>query len=75
MNQELDALDARISRLADLARRLHTENAALRAQLQSAQADSAQLREKMAEARGRVESALARLPGAAEEAALEPDAS
>ena len=75
MNEELDALDARISHLAALARRLHAENATLRTQLEAAKADGAQLREKMAEARGRVESALARLPGAPQEAALEPDAS
>ncbi len=62
MDEELDALDARIARLAAAAKSLSEENAVLRAQLAAARAEGARLRERMDEARERVVSVLARLP-------------
>lgn len=62
MNDELDALAERIARLAGLAQRLADENCALRQRVDLLQQDNTQMQRRMAEARGRVESALARLP-------------
>ena len=68
MNDELDALAERIARITALAQRLSDENRALAARAEALQQDNALLQRRMAEARGRVESALARLP----ELAVEP---
>ena len=62
MDDELDALAHRIARITALAQQLSDENRALRERLEAAQQDNAMLQQRMAEARGRVESALARLP-------------
>ena len=62
MNEELDALGERIARLTSIAQRLADENRSLRAHVEFLQQDNTQLHRRMAEARGRVESALARLP-------------
>lgn len=69
MNDELDALAERIARITALAQRLSEDNRALAARAEALQQDNALLQRRMAEARGRVESALARLP----ELAVEPN--
>ncbi len=51
--------------MLSLSRRLADENVTLRGQLAAAQADNAQLQERICEARSRVEAALSRLPVAA----------
>lgn len=67
MNDELDALAQRIARVTAIAQQLSDENRVLRERLEAAQRDNALLQQRMAEARGRVESALARLPDLAGE--------
>lgn len=62
MNDELDALGERIARLTAITQRLADENRTLRARVDALQQDNTQMQRRMAEARGRVESALARLP-------------
>lgn len=67
MNQELDQLLERTDRLLDIVRRLSQENSRLRAQLNEAHSAQAALRERMLQACERVETALSRLPVAAEQ--------
>jgi uncharacterized protein (TIGR02449 family) len=62
MDQEVEQLGERIERMLQLVRRLADENANLRDQLQASRGASEQLQQRIAEARARVESALARLP-------------
>lgn len=62
MNQELDQLFERTDRLLEVVRRLAQENSQLRAQLIDANSAQAALRQRMTEARERVEVALSRLP-------------
>ena len=62
MDQEVEQLGERIERMLQLVRRLADENANLRDQLQASRGVSEQLQQRIAEARARVESALARLP-------------
>ncbi|MFA7665072.1 MAG: DUF904 domain-containing protein [Burkholderiaceae bacterium] len=62
MDQELQELGERVERILSLSRRLADENAALRGRLATATAANEQLQQRIAEARARVEAALARLP-------------
>ena len=62
MDQEVEQLGERIERMLQLVRRLADENANLRDQLQASHGVNEQLQQRIAEARARVESALARLP-------------
>lgn len=64
MDQELQELGERIERMLSLSRRLADENAALRDRLSAATAANEQLQLRIADARVRVEAALARLPAA-----------
>jgi len=66
MNQEVDQLGERIDRMLQVVRRLADENANLRDQLAASRNANEQLQQRIAEARARVESALARLPLPAE---------
>lgn len=67
MDQDIDQLVERAHGLIAVTRRLADENARLRDQLAKALKDREQLQTRMHEARARVESALARLPAAAEQ--------
>ena len=62
MDKELQVLGERVSRLVEISRRLAEENRALTARLGDAVAGREDLEQRVAEARARVESALARLP-------------
>ena len=62
MDKELQVLGERVSRLVEISRRLAEENRALKARLGDAVAGLEDLEQRVAEARARVESALARLP-------------
>ncbi len=62
MDQEVDQLGERVERMLALVRRLADENANLRDQLEASRSANQQLQQRIAEARARVESALARLP-------------
>ena len=66
MDQEVDQLGERIDRMLQVVRRLADENANLRDQLAASRGVNQQLQQRIAEARARVESALARLPLPAE---------
>jgi uncharacterized protein (TIGR02449 family) len=68
MEQELDQLGERLDHLVQVARRLAEENANLRDQLTASRDANQALQQRIAEARARVESALARLPQAADSA-------
>jgi uncharacterized protein (TIGR02449 family) len=65
MDQELQELGERIERMLSLSRRLADENIALRHQLATATVANEQLQQRIADARARVEAALARLPAPA----------
>jgi predicted nucleic acid-binding Zn-ribbon protein len=62
MEQELMALSDRIARLKEIMGQLHEENSRLKADLAFSQRSLSQQQERMAQARGKVEAALARLP-------------
>ncbi len=62
MEQDVQLLGDQIDRLLANMRRLVDENARLKAALSDSQALNADLRERMADARARVEFALSRLP-------------
>lgn len=62
MEKELQALGERVSRLVEISRRLAEENRALKGRLGDAVAARESLEQRVADARARVESALARLP-------------
>jgi uncharacterized protein (TIGR02449 family) len=62
MEKDLQALGERVSRLVEISRRLAEENRALKGRLGDAVAAREGLEQRVADARARVESALARLP-------------
>lgn len=62
MDKEIEVLGERISRLVEISRRLAEENRTLKGRLGDAVSARADLEERAALARARVESALARLP-------------
>jgi len=62
MDQEFEQLFERADRLVEIVRRLSQENTRLRAQLAELESAEAGLRNRMNEARERVELALSRLP-------------
>lgn len=62
MEQDLKLLDDQIGQLLANVSRLIDENARLKAALANTQAVNAELRDRMTDARTRVELALARLP-------------
>jgi uncharacterized protein (TIGR02449 family) len=67
MEEELQALQQRIERLLEGARRLADENIRLRADLTEARESRHRLEHRVLEARARVEAALSRLPALAED--------
>lgn len=67
MEEELQALQDRIERLLQGARRLADENRRLQAELAENREARQRLERRMTEARSRVESALSRLPAFAED--------
>ncbi|MBC6961096.1 MAG: TIGR02449 family protein [Lautropia sp.] len=58
----MDQLGESIDRVLQVVRRLADENASLRDELAASRSVNEQLQQRIAEARARVESALARLP-------------
>ena len=62
MENEIEVLGERVSRLVEISRRLAEENRALKDRLGDAVAARSDLEQRVAEARARVESALTRLP-------------
>ncbi len=62
MDNDIQVLGERVSRLVENSRRLADENRALKGRLGDAVAARADLELRVSEARARVESALARLP-------------
>lgn len=62
MDEEIDTLAERVDRLVTLSRRIADDNQRLRALLDESRAAEQVLRERMDEARARVEAALSRLP-------------
>jgi len=58
----VDQLGESIDRVLQVVRRLADENASLRDELAASRSVNEQLQQRIAEARARVESALARLP-------------
>ena len=62
MDKEIQVLGERVSRLVEISRRLAEENRTLKGRLGDAVAARADLEQRVAEARARVESALARVP-------------
>ena len=67
MEDDLQALQERIERLLQGARRLADDNRRLRAELAESHDARERLERRMDEARQRVEAALSRLPGFADE--------
>jgi cell division protein ZapB len=67
MEQDLDALDARIQALIGLTEGLRSEISELRQGLATSQAENAVLKDKVATARVRLEALLARIPADDEE--------
>ena len=67
MEEDLQALQERIERLLQGARRLADDNARLRAELTESNAVRQRLERRMSEARSRVEAALSRLPAYADD--------
>jgi cell division protein ZapB len=65
MDEDLQALQERVDRLLQVARRLSDENRALRAELAELRDAKLQMERRMSEARSRVEAALSRLPALA----------
>ena len=62
MDKDIQVLGERVSRLVEISRRLAEENRALKGRLGDAVAAREDMEQRVAEARARVESALARLP-------------
>ena len=62
MDNDIQVLGERVSRLVEISRRLADENRALKDRLGDAVAARSDLEQRVAEARARVESALTRLP-------------
>jgi uncharacterized protein (TIGR02449 family) len=62
MDKEIQVLGERVSRLVEISRRLAEENRKLKGRLGDAVAAREDLEQRVAQARARVESALARLP-------------
>jgi uncharacterized protein (TIGR02449 family) len=62
MDDELQALQARIERLLEGSRRLADDNRRLRSELAAALESRQRIERRMHEARSRVEAALSRLP-------------
>ena len=62
--QEVEQLGERIEQILATVRRLADENVSLREQLAASRDDNEQLQRRIAEARERVQAALARLPAA-----------
>ena len=62
MDKEIQVLGERVSRLVEISRRLAEENRTLKGRLGDAVSAREDLEQRVAEARARVESALARLP-------------
>lgn len=72
-SQEIERLGERVEQILVTVRRLADENASLREQLTASRDANEQLRQRIAEARERVQAALARLPAPAQ-AAVEAEA-
>ena len=68
MEDELQALQERIERLLQGARRLADENGRLKAELAESQEARRRVERRMSEARSRVEAALSRLPALTDDA-------
>lgn len=68
MENDLQALQERIQRLLDGARRLADENSRLKAELAESREARQRIERRMSEARSRVEAALSRLPAFADDA-------
>ena len=62
MDNDIQVLGERVTRLVEISRRLAEENRVLKSRLVDAVAARADLEQRVAEARARVESALTRLP-------------
>ena len=62
MDTDLQLLSERVRRLLEISRQLSDENQLLRGRLGEAAVAQADMQQRLAEARSRVESALARLP-------------
>ncbi|MGE0803662.1 MAG: hypothetical protein AB7G13_20705 [Lautropia sp.] len=62
MENDIQALGERVTRLVEISRRLSDENRMLKGRLGEAVAIRHELEARISEARARVESALARLP-------------
>lgn len=62
MDTDLQLLSERVRRLLEISRQLSDENQLLRGRLGEAAVTQADMQQRLAEARARVESALARLP-------------
>ena len=62
METDLQLLGERVRRLLEISRQLSDENQLLRGRLGEAAMTQADMQQRLAEARARVESALARLP-------------
>jgi len=62
MEAELNTLDEKINQLVQLCHRLRRDNHELRQQLAAAQNENKQLRDKIGNARARLEGLLTRLP-------------
>ena len=62
MESELNHLEGKINQLVQLCQRLRNDNHELRQQLVSAQSENKQLSEKIAQAKGRLENILSRIP-------------
>jgi ElaB/YqjD/DUF883 family membrane-anchored ribosome-binding protein len=68
MDQEIQGLGEQIERLLAITRKLGEENSQLKAQLTAALSTNDGMKQRMADARARVESALSRLPLVSDEA-------
>lgn len=62
MDTDLQLLSERVRRLLEISRQLSEENQMLRGRLGEAAVAQADMQQRLAQARARVESALARLP-------------
>jgi len=66
MEAELNALDEKVSQLAQLCQKLRKDNSQLRQQLATAQSESKRLAEKVNTAKTRLEGLLNQIPDGAE---------